>query len=90
MTDSALAAGQAAQDPSVELVGDPVTVEPYGVAMNLDDEDLVRRVNSVLDDYTEGGDSSRWHTSYEKWLADDIIGTDDGKELSPPKPKYRD
>jgi polar amino acid transport system substrate-binding protein len=90
LTDSALGAGQAAQDPTVELVGDPVTVEPYGVAMNLDDEDLVRRVNSVLDAYIEGGDSSRWHTSYEKWLADDIIGTDDGKELSPPKPKYRD
>lgn len=90
LTDSALGAGQAAQDPSVELIGEPVTAEPYGVAMNLDDEDLVRRVNSVLDDYRKGGDDSPWRTSYDKWLADDIMGTDDGREPSPPKPKYRD
>uniref|UniRef100_UPI0015EEEEE6 glutamate ABC transporter substrate-binding protein n=1 Tax=Streptomyces albidus (ex Kaewkla and Franco 2022) TaxID=722709 RepID=UPI0015EEEEE6 len=90
LTDSALGAGQAAQDPSVELIGEPVTSEPYAVAMNLKDEDLVRRVNSVLDDYRKGGDDSRWRTSYDKWLADDIMGTDEGKELAPPKPKYRD
>ena len=90
LTDSALGAGQAAQDPSVELIGEPVTVEPYGVAMKLEDEDLVRRVNSVLDDYRKGGKDSDWRTSYDKWLADDIMGTDEGKELAPPKPKYRD
>jgi len=90
LTDSALGAGQAAQDPSVELIGEPVTAEPYGVAMNLKDEDLVRRVNSVLDDYRDGGDDSPWRTSYDKWLADDIMGTEEGKEPSPPKPEYRD
>jgi polar amino acid transport system substrate-binding protein len=90
LTDSALGAGQAAQDPSVELIGEPVTIEPYAVAMNLDDEDLVRRVNHVLDGYRKGGDDSDWRRSYDKWLADDILGTDEGKELSPPKPKYRD
>ena len=89
LTDSALGAGQAAQDPSVELIGDPVTAEPYGVAMNLADEDLVRRVNKVLKDYSKG-DHSRWLAAYDKWLADDIMGTDDGKEPSPPDPKYRD
>ncbi|MGH3324018.1 MAG: glutamate ABC transporter substrate-binding protein [Streptomyces sp.] len=87
LTDSALGAGQAAQDPTVELIGDPVTVEPYGVAMNLADEDLVRRVNKVLEDYREGGSDSAWRTSYDKWLADDI-GKGEGK-ASPPKPKYR-
>ena len=60
VTDNALAAGQAAQDPSVELMGEPFTDEPYGVAMNLEDEDLVRRVNKVLEDYREGGADSPW------------------------------
>ena len=59
VTDNALAAGQAAQDPSVELVGEPFTHEPYGVAMNMDDTDLVRRVNKVLDDYRGGRRAER-------------------------------
>ena len=33
----------------------PFTTESYGVAMKLGDDDLVRRVNSVLDDYRKGG-----------------------------------
>jgi polar amino acid transport system substrate-binding protein len=86
ITDSALAAGQAAQDPSVRLVGDPFTVEPYGVAMHLDDEDLVRRVNKVLDDYRSGGDSSAWTASYEKWLAEIL----EDPNPRPPEPVYRD
>ncbi|MFE9392803.1 glutamate ABC transporter substrate-binding protein [Streptomyces sp. NPDC006784] len=85
VTDSALGAGQAAQDPSVELVGQPETLEPYGVAMNLEDEDLVRRVNKVLEDYRE----HKWKSSYDRWLADDMMGTE-GKKPAPPEPLYRD
>lgn len=86
ITDNALAAGQAAQDPAVRLVGEPFTIEPYGVAMNRDDEDLVRRVNKVLDDYREGGGSSEWKRSYDEWLAD--VMEDPGAR--PPTPAYRD
>ncbi|MEV4437537.1 glutamate ABC transporter substrate-binding protein [Streptomyces sp. NPDC049577] len=85
LTDSALAAGQAAQDPSVRLVGKPFTTESYGVAMNLRDEDLVRRVNAVLEDYRRGGDGSPWMLAYRKWLAADLKGI-----TAPPEPKYRD
>jgi polar amino acid transport system substrate-binding protein len=84
ITDNALAAGQAAQDPSVELVGKPFTREPYGVAMNLQDTDLVRRVNKVLENYREGGDKSLWTRAYKKWLAADLTGI-----TGPPAPKYR-
>ncbi|MFG3258062.1 glutamate ABC transporter substrate-binding protein [Streptomyces sp. NPDC048172] len=84
VTDSALGAGQAAQDPSVELIGEPVTNEPYGVAMNLDDDDLVRRVNKVLVDFRK----DQWHDSYDKWLKKNLGGTKDGD--TPPKPLYRD
>ncbi|MBO8195553.1 glutamate ABC transporter substrate-binding protein [Streptomyces oryzae] len=85
VTDSALGAGQAAQDPSVQLIGRPETVEPYGVAMNLQDKDLVRRVNKVLKDYRK----DKWKSSYDHWLAEDMMGTE-GKKPAPPKPLYRD
>lgn len=86
VTDNALAAGQAAQDPSVQLVGEPFTVEPYGVAMNLEDEDLVRRVNQVLEDFREGGESSGWRQAYDQWLGDVL----EEEAPNPPDPLYRD
>ncbi|MEU6660782.1 glutamate ABC transporter substrate-binding protein [Streptomyces sp. NPDC046821] len=81
VTDSALAAGQAAQDPTVELKGEPFTKEFYGVAMKRGADDLVSRVNRVLEDYRKDGG---WQTSYDKWLKDGL-GAADG----PPAPKYK-
>ncbi|MFJ6566113.1 glutamate ABC transporter substrate-binding protein [Streptomyces sp. NPDC091292] len=81
VTDSALAAGQAAQDPTVEIKGDTFTTEYYGVAMKKGSDDLVRRVNQVLVDYRK----QRWQVSYDEWLADDL-----GKTSGPPAPQYRD
>ncbi|MGP3686085.1 glutamate ABC transporter substrate-binding protein [Streptomyces sp. IBSNAI002] len=85
VTDNALAAGQAAQDPSVRLVGSPFTREFYGVAMNKDASDLVRRVNKVLEEYRSGGNESRWMKSYLKHLQPVLPGV-----TAPPAPKYRD
>jgi polar amino acid transport system substrate-binding protein len=65
VTDSALAASQAAQDPSVTLKGDEFTEEYYGVAMSKEAEDLVRRVNAVLRDYVSDGG---WKRAYDRWL----------------------
>ncbi|MEU1629679.1 glutamate ABC transporter substrate-binding protein [Streptomyces sp. NPDC020096] len=85
LTDNALAAGQAAQDPAVHLIGQPLTQETYGVAMNLGDTDLVRRVNKVLDDYRAGGANSPWMQAYDKWLAHNLPGV-----TGPPAPVYKD
>ncbi|MGW7577875.1 glutamate ABC transporter substrate-binding protein [Streptomyces sp. NPDC054765] len=85
VTDSALAAAQAAQDPTVELKGEPFTDESYGVAMNKDDTDLVRRVNKVLDAYRGGGEDSAWMQAYRKWLKADLPGIS-----GPPSPEYSD
>lgn len=84
-TDNALAAGQAAQDPSVTLVGHPVTTEYYGVAMNNKDTDLVRRVNHVLENYRSGGSGSAWEKAYGTWLKA-VLPDIDG----PPEPLYKD
>ncbi|MFJ8584013.1 glutamate ABC transporter substrate-binding protein [Streptomyces sp. NPDC093595] len=80
VTDNALAAGQAAQDPAVELKGRPFTTEYYGVAAKLGKDDLVRRVNQVLVEYRKGA----WTQAYEKWLSADLPGI-----AGPPAPEYR-
>ncbi|MFF8943122.1 glutamate ABC transporter substrate-binding protein [Streptomyces sp. NPDC014864] len=84
VTDGALAASQAAQDPTVALKGDTFTKEYYGVAMNLRAEDLVRRVNRVLEDYRKDGG---WKTSYDKWLSP-TLGRD-SESATPPAASYR-
>lgn len=81
VTDAALGAGQAAQDPAIELKGGkPFTREYYGVATKLGKDDLVRRVNSVLDTYRR----SAWIEAYKLWLKADLPGI-----LAPPVPQYR-
>ncbi|MGP3633076.1 glutamate ABC transporter substrate-binding protein [Streptomyces sp. 24-1644] len=84
VTDNALAAGQAAQDPAVVLKGDkPFTTEYYGVAAKKGADDLVARVNQVLVDYRKGGKDSPWMVSYREWLATGLPGI-----TAPPAPKY--
>ncbi|MET8577621.1 glutamate ABC transporter substrate-binding protein [Streptomyces sp. NPDC005012] len=82
VTDSALAASQAAQDPSVALKGEEFTEEYYGVAMAEDADDLVRRVNAVLRDYVADGG---WKRAYDRWLASTMP-----KPADPPPAVYRD
>ncbi|MFC3577624.1 glutamate ABC transporter substrate-binding protein [Streptomyces yaanensis] len=78
VTDGALAASQAAQDPTVELKGKPFTTEYYGVAMNKQAKDLVRRVNQVLVDYRKSG----WQASYTRWLSQ-TLGSDSASSQPP-------
>ena len=85
VTDGALAASQAAQDPTVELKGSPFTTEYYGVAMKKDADDLVRRVNQILVDYRKDT-TDGWQASYDRWLSATL-----GKESAssePPAPEY--
>ncbi|XUL88183.1 glutamate ABC transporter substrate-binding protein [Streptomyces galilaeus] len=85
VTDGALAASQAAQDPTVELKGSPFTTEYYGVAMNLKATDLVRRVNRILETYRTSPDG--WRASYTKWLLPTLRA--DSKSANPPVPQYK-
>ncbi len=82
VTDGALAASQAAQDPTVELKGEAFTTEYYGVAMKKDADDLVRRVNRVLVDYAAHG----WQKSYDDWLSATL--GEDPAASKPPAPRY--
>ncbi|MEV7733327.1 glutamate ABC transporter substrate-binding protein [Streptomyces sp. NPDC088921] len=85
VTDGALAASQAAQDPAVELKGSPFTTEYYGVAMKKDADDLVRRVNQILVDYREDT-TDGWQASYDRWLSATL--DKDSTKSEPPAPQY--
>ncbi|MFG2800201.1 glutamate ABC transporter substrate-binding protein [Streptomyces pseudovenezuelae] len=85
VTDGALAASQAAQDPTVELKGTPFTTEYYGVAMKSDADDLVRRVNQILVDYRKDT-TDGWQASYDRWLSATLAK--DSAKSEPPPPQY--
>ncbi|MFG2677425.1 glutamate ABC transporter substrate-binding protein [Streptomyces sp. NPDC048392] len=84
VTDGALAASQAAQDPTVELKGDAFTTEYYGVAMKKDADDLVRRVNRILEEW-RADPAEGWQHSYDVWLSRTM---DDAAKSRPPTPRY--
>jgi polar amino acid transport system substrate-binding protein len=87
VTDGALAASQAAQDPAVELKGAPFTDEYYGVAMNSKADDLVRQVNRTLRNYVDDGG---WQASYAKWLHATLDqGDKKSPSATPPVAHYR-
>ncbi|MFE7229743.1 glutamate ABC transporter substrate-binding protein [Streptomyces sp. NPDC002405] len=84
VTDGALAASQAAQDPTVALKGASFTKEFYGVAMKLGADDLVRQVNRTLENYRKDGG---WKASYGTWLSA-TLGKD-SPSATAPTPSYR-
>ncbi|MGY6018265.1 glutamate ABC transporter substrate-binding protein [Streptomyces spinosirectus] len=87
VTDGALAASQAAQDPTVELKGGLFTDEYYGVAMKRGSDDLVRQVNRTLQNYIKNGG---WADSYAKWLHPTMDQADKkSASATPPAAHYK-
>ncbi|HMO11416.1 MAG TPA: glutamate ABC transporter substrate-binding protein [Actinotalea sp.] len=78
--DDTVLAGLAAQDPYAQVVGEPFSEEPYGLAMAADQVDLVRFVNAVLARAVADG---TWMASYDRWLAPALGPVD-----APPTPDY--
>jgi len=68
VSDDTLLVGLAAQDPNLELVGEALTAEPYGIGVNQDNVDLVQFVNGVLEQMREDG---RWTELYQEWVGDE-------------------
>lgn len=80
-TDDVVLKGLARQDPDVEVVGESLGIEPYGVGVKKGNDDLVRFVNGVLEDIRADG---TWERLYDRWLPS--LGQSSG----PPSPKYQD
>ncbi len=79
--DDTVLAGLAAQDPYavVPAAQAAFTEEPYGVAINAGDVDLVRLVNAVLEQMRADGS---WQRSYDRWLRPTL------EQQTQPKPTY--
>ena len=75
-TDDVILTGMIIQDDSLKLVGDELTVEPYGGGFKKDDAEFAEFLNGVLDEYKSSG---AWQKSYDKWL-----GQYTGESGSPP------
>ena len=75
-TDDVILTGMIIQDDSLKLVGDELTVEPYGAGFKKDDTAFADFLNGALEEYkTDGG----WQEAYDKWL-----GQYSGEQQSPP------
>jgi ABC-type amino acid transport substrate-binding protein len=76
-TDDVILTGMIIQDDSLEMVGDPLTTEPYGVGIKDGDKELQRFVSGVLKDAEDDG---RWEETYREW-----VGRHIGRQEQPPK-----
>ena len=64
-TDDVILTGMIIQDESLELVGDQLTVEPYGVGIADGDKELKGFVDGVVDGFLQDGEFDKL---YEKWV----------------------
>ena len=64
-TDDSILDGLAAQDPWTKLIGQPLSDEPYGLAISKQHPEFVRFVNAVLQQLRTNG---QWAASYRRWI----------------------
>jgi ABC-type amino acid transport substrate-binding protein len=76
-TDDVILTGMIIQDDSLEMVGDALTTEPYGVGIKEGDKELKSFVDGVLKKVEEDG---RWERTYRQW-----VGRHIGRQEQPPK-----
>jgi ABC-type amino acid transport substrate-binding protein len=81
-TDDVILTGMIIQDDSLRLVGDELTVEPYGAGFTRGDEQFAQFLNGVLEEYKSDG---RWARAYEEWL-----GQYTGEDREPPTESVED
>lgn len=75
-TDDVILTGMIIQDDTLQMVGDRLTTEPYGVGIKEGDSQLKRFVDRVLRQVEEDG---RWEETYQKW-----VGRHVNKQEQPP------
>jgi glutamate transport system substrate-binding protein len=64
-TDNVILTGMIIQDPSLQLVGEEFTTEPYGAGIVQGDTELKEFVDGVITEYKDDG---RWEEAYQKWV----------------------
>jgi glutamate transport system substrate-binding protein len=81
-TDDVILTGMIIQDDSLKLVGEEITVEPYGGGFKRGDDEFGEFLNEVIAEYKEDG---RWQERYDFWL-----GRHTGVEQTPPDATLED
>jgi glutamate transport system substrate-binding protein len=76
-TDDVILTGMIIQDDTLQMVGDPLTTEPYGVGIKDGDKQLKDFVDGVLMQVEQDG---RWEETYQKW-----VGRHINREEQPPE-----
>jgi glutamate transport system substrate-binding protein len=64
-TDDVILTGMIIQDDTLQMVGDPLTTEPYGVGIKQGETQVKRFVDQVLRRMEEDG---RWEDTYQQWV----------------------
>jgi ABC-type amino acid transport substrate-binding protein len=64
-TDNVILTGMIVQDPSLQLVGEEFTTEPYGAGIVQGDTQMKEFVDGVIAEYKEDG---RWEEDYQEWV----------------------
>lgn len=80
-TDDTILAGMVAQDPNLHIVGEPFSIELYGLGLPPGHDEWVRYVNAVLEDVRASG---RWNELYDEVFADRL------GPAGPPPAAYQD
>jgi ABC-type amino acid transport substrate-binding protein len=75
-TDDVILAGMIIQDPNLKLVGQALTIEPYGAGIKEGDKEFQRFVSGVIAKMKSDG---RWAKLYDKW-----VGRYTKKQQKPP------
>jgi ABC-type amino acid transport substrate-binding protein len=78
-TDDVILTGMIIQDDSLQMVGDRLTVEPYGVGIKEGDKQMKRFVDGVLRDVEQDG---RWEETYQKWVGRHINRQEEPPEMT--------
>jgi ABC-type amino acid transport substrate-binding protein len=76
ISDDVILTGQVIQDDSLEIVGEPLSVEPYGVGIPDGQTDMQEFVDRVIE---ESFTSGEWDDLYDKW-----VGQYTGEEADDP------
>lgn len=64
-TDDVILTGMIIQDPNLQMVGDDLTIEPYGIGIPEGDTEMKEFVDGVLQEIFESG---RWTEIYDNWV----------------------
>jgi glutamate transport system substrate-binding protein len=75
-TDDVILTGMIIQDDTLEMVGDELTVEPYGAGIKEGDKEFQKFVSDTLEAAQEDG---RWEDLYQEW-----VGQYTNQEAQPP------